>query len=109
MRRDSQQFYYAYMLASRSQTLYIGVTGNLTRRIWEHKNGRGGRFTSRYRINRLVWYEAHADAAAAIAHEKKLKGLIRAKKIALIEVGNPTWQDLSEGWNEPFDCELKTS
>jgi len=109
MRRDSHQFYYVYLLASRSRTLYIGVTGNLTCRVWEHRNMRGASFTSRYNINRLVWYEAHTDPAAAIALEKKLKGLVRARKVALIELENPTWLDLSEGWNEPFDCKLTTS
>jgi putative endonuclease len=109
MQRDSRQYYYVYLLASRSRVLYIGVTGNLVRRIWEHQQGRGSEFTRRYKVNRLVWYEAYADSAAAIAHEKKLKGLIRAKKIALIELENPAWQDLSEGWNESFDCMQETS
>ncbi len=100
MARDSRQYYYGYLLASRSRVLCIGVTGNLTRRVWEHKNGRGSEFTKRYRVNRLVWYEAHAAAANAIAHEKRLKGITRARKLQLIELHNPTWEDLSAGWGE---------
>jgi len=78
------------------------MTGNLDRRMWEHKHGFHEGFTKRYNVNRLVWFEPHADPAVAIARKKYLKTLTRAKKIALIEQENPTWEDLAEGWGEPL-------
>jgi putative endonuclease len=99
--RDPVRLYYVYIVASRTRVLYIGVTGNIDRRMWEHKHGVREGFTKRYRVCRLVWCEAHADPAVAIAREKYLKGLTRAKKIAIIERENPTWEDLSAGWGEP--------
>jgi len=90
--------YYAYMIASRSRTLYIGVTGNLHKRVFEHKRKLYEGFSSTYECNRLVWFEGFVHVRGAIAREKQLKGWIRAKKIALIEKSNPTWEDLSEAW-----------
>ncbi len=90
--------YYAYMVASRSRTLYIGVTGSLHKRVFEHKRKWYEGFSSTYQCNRLVWYEGFVHANNAIAREKQLKGWARAKKTALIEKSNPTWEDLSEGW-----------
>jgi putative endonuclease len=90
--------YYAYMVASRSRTLYTGVTGNLHKRVFEHKRKRFDGFSSTYKCNRLVWFEGFVHVGSAIAREKQLKGWRRAKKIALIEKSNPTWEDLSEGW-----------
>ena len=90
--------YYVYILTNRSGTLYTGITNNLERRTAEHKRGTGSAFTRKYRITRLVYFEATDDVNAAIAREKQIKGWLRAKKIALIEAENPSWRDLSEGW-----------
>ena len=86
--------YYTYIVASRTHILYIGVTGNIERRINQHKNPHIGSFTGRYNCNRLVWLERYTSASSAIAREKQLKRWRRAKKIELIETQNPTWIDL---------------
>jgi len=86
-----------YILANRSRNLYVGVTSDLQKRIVQHKEHSTDSFTSRYQITRLVYIEQFADAPTAISREKQLKGWSRAKKIALIETLNPTWDDLSEG------------
>ena len=85
-----------YILASRSRNLYTGVTNHLERRLVEHREGLVPGFTSRYRIFRLVHYEAFTDIRYAIAREKEIKGWRREKKVWLIERENPTWEDLSE-------------
>ncbi len=90
--------YYIYIMANRSKTLYIGVTNNLERRVYEHKHQLVTGFTSKYQIDRLVYFEETPDVYAAIAREKHLKGWLRAKKVALIESINPGWRDLSEEW-----------
>jgi putative endonuclease len=92
--------YYIYVMASRSRTLYVGVTGDLEHRVDEHKRGALPGFTSRYRVSRLVYFEATENARSAIAREKEMKGWRRAKKVALIESGNPTWDDLAAEWSE---------
>ena len=89
--------YGVYILASRSRVLYIGVTNNLVRRVAEHRAGRGGAFSRRYRTHALVYAEEHPQARDAIAREKALKGKSRAKKVALITSQNPEWRDLSAG------------
>ena len=84
-----------YILASkRYGTLYIGFTGKLAGRIFEHKNDMLPGFTSRYRIHILVWFETHSDVYAAIARGKQIKGWNRDWKIRLIEQTNPDWEDL---------------
>jgi putative endonuclease len=84
-----------YILASkRNGTLYIGVTSDLVKRIWEHKNDFVAGFTKRYGIHTLVWYEPHESMQSAIEREKKLKEWKRAWKLELIEKENPDWQDL---------------
>ncbi|TNE67824.1 MAG: GIY-YIG nuclease family protein [Alphaproteobacteria bacterium] len=89
--------YYTYMLASRRNgTLYIGVTNDLARRVAEHKQHLASGFTDKYDVTRLVWYELHATAEAAIAREKRLKRYKRAWKLGLIEAMNPDWSDLYE-------------
>ncbi|HEY3776790.1 MAG TPA: GIY-YIG nuclease family protein [Rhizomicrobium sp.] len=89
--------YYVYMLASRRNgSLYIGVTNDIMRRTWEHRNGRVEGFTKKYGVHVLVWYEVHEDINAAIAREKQLKGWNRAWKIRLIENCNSGWNDLYE-------------
>jgi putative endonuclease len=92
-----------YILASGKQgTLYVGVTSNLVKRIWEHKNttiNDSGRetFTSRYAVHSLVWFETHETMESAIHREKRIKKYTRAKKITLIEASNPQWLDLFRG------------
>ena len=103
----SDRRYFVYILASRSHNFYIGVTRSLRRRVFQHKNHTFEGFTSRYNIDRLVYYAAFFDIRNAIAREKQLKRWSRAKKISLIEKMNPTWQDLSEGWYEGLTTELK--
>ena len=86
-----------YILASkRNGTLYIGVTSDLAKRIWAHKNNLVEGFTKRYKIHRLVWYEVHENMESAITREKRLKEWKRRWKIKLIENSNPEWLDLYE-------------
>jgi putative endonuclease len=90
------QGYYVYILASHTRTLYIGVTSNLEQRVKQHKAKVYDGFTKKYNVTRLVWFEDFPDIDQAIEAEKKLKGLLRKKKIALIEEINPEWEDLAE-------------
>src|SRR5271169_5101915 len=90
--------YYVYILASKSRTLYTGVTNNLERRVVEHRRKLVPGFTARYNINRLVYFEVFHDVLDAIAREKQIKAWGRMKKIALIESTNRDWKDLSDGW-----------
>ena len=90
--------YYAYIMASRSGVLYIGVTNDIARRTSEHKAGYAQGFAGKYNINRLVYFEETSDIRTAIQREKQLKGWTRAKKVALVESVNPGWKDLSDGW-----------
>jgi putative endonuclease len=99
-RENPMKNYHVYIMASKSRTLYVGVTSDLVRRVYEHKNKIVEGFTNRYNINRLVYFEETTDANAAIAREKQIKGWLRSRKIALIEEKNPTWDDLSSGWFE---------
>jgi putative endonuclease len=101
--------YYVYILASRSLTLYTGVTGDLYHRVLQHKRGENEGFTKRYHINRLVYYEVFKYIDMAIAREKQIKAWTRAKRLALIKVDNPTWQDLAEGWGEPIKLQIPRS
>jgi putative endonuclease len=93
-----EDLYFTYIVASRSLTLYIGVTGSLQKRMFEHKRKLHKGFTAKYNCNHLVWFERFVDPSNAIAREKQLKGWTRAKKIAMITKTNPTWIDLSEKW-----------
>ena len=90
--------YYVYILASRSRNLYVGVTNELERRVYEHKQKLIPGFTTKYSIERLVYFEATEDVHSAISREKQIKGWLRSRKIALIESMNPTWDDLSASW-----------
>jgi putative endonuclease len=91
---------YVYILASATHgTLYVGVTSDLGRRIWEHREGGGSEFCRRYEVHRLVRYEPFDDIVTAIAREKRLKKWPRAWKIRLIEADNPGWDDLYERLN----------
>ena len=85
-------------MASVSRVIYVGVTNDLERRVWEHKEELVEGFTKRYRCTKLVWSEEFREISDAITCEKRIKGLLRARKIALIEERNPYWRDLGEGW-----------
>ncbi len=90
--------FYVYMLSSKSRVLYTGITDDIYRRTWEHKNDVHPGFASDYKVHRLVYYETFKYVDNAIAREKSIKGWLRRKKIALIEAENPTWEDLSASW-----------
>ena len=92
--------YLVYIMANRSRTLYTGVTNDLERRVYEHKNRITPGFTSKYNITRLVYHETFSDIRDAIAREKQIKGWLRVKKMELIESVNPRWNDLSEEWSK---------
>jgi putative endonuclease len=84
-----------YILASkRNGTLYVGVTSDLVKRVWEHKNNMVEGFTKQYNVHELVWYEPHESMESAIVREKRLKDWKRAWKLKLIESKNPEWLDL---------------
>jgi len=90
--------FYVYLLASKPYgTLYVGVTSDLVKRVWEHKNKAVPGFAARYNVDRLVWFEAHESAEAAIRREKQIKEWKRAWKISLLESDNPHWTDLFSG------------
>jgi len=88
--------YFVYIMASISGVLYVGVTNDLQRRVYQHKHKLLKGFTSKYNVTRLVYYEHTPDVRAAIAREKQIKGYRREKKVALIEAMNRDWRDLSE-------------
>jgi putative endonuclease len=90
--------YYVYILASRSRTLYVGVTNDLVRRLHQHRDGSGSGFTRRYAVNRLVHVDCASNPRDAIAREKQIKQWTRRKKVALIEAANPEWRDLAADW-----------
>lgn len=94
MRTASRRTYWVYILASRRRVLYVGMTSNLARRVWEHRTRYRPGFTARYNVDRLVYFEDTGDVTSAIARERELKGWRRARKIALIESQNPAWHDL---------------
>jgi putative endonuclease len=104
MRKDYE--FYIYIVASKSRTLYIGVTNNLLFRTNQHRKGEIEGFTQKYKVNRLVYFERFQYIENAIAREKQLKGWLRSRKIALIESLNPTWEDLyililENRWKDP--------
>jgi len=92
--------FYTYFLGSISGTLYIGMTNNLEKRVWQHKHHEFPGFTSKYGVDRLLYFESFDDVRNAINRENQLKGWTRAKKIALLESANPKWEDLSREWYE---------
>ena len=92
--------YYVYILSNwNDSVLYIGVTGNLPRRLYEHRNGLVEGFTKQYNVHKLVYYEYTNDVYSAISREKQLKKWRREKKNQLIEAMNPQWRDLSLDWD----------
>jgi len=95
-----QKQFYVYMLASqRNGTLYTGMTSDLLKRIWQHKNGEIEGFTKQYNVTTLVYYEVHQSAESAIVREKQIKKWRRKWKLRLIEKGNPGWNDLYGVWS----------
>ncbi len=88
--------FYVYIMNSATGTIYTGVTNNLARRVYEHKTGLMPGFTSKYKCNRLAYFEQTTDVKAAIQREKQIKSWARAKKLNLIKSLNPIWRDLSE-------------
>jgi putative endonuclease len=90
--------YWVYVMSGRTRTLYVGVTNDVERRTYEHKNKSVPDFTSKYRLDRLVYFEVHAHIRDAIAREKQIKSWRRETKMALIESLNPKWRDLSLDW-----------
>ena len=104
MRHSAQmpdRLYYVYILASASRVLYTGVTNNLRRRVYEHKQKQIPGFTERYQVTQLMHVEVFRDVRTAIAREKQIKAWTRAKRVALIDTNNPKWKDLSEEWSQP--------
>jgi putative endonuclease len=106
MRPPKQFFVYIMSNDPKSAVLYTGIAGDLTRRVWQHKNRIVPGFTSRYNVTRLVYYERFLYPDAAISREKEIKAWRRSKKIKLIESMNPHWQDLAERWGDVYKPEL---
>ena len=104
--------YYVYIMSSKRRTLYVGVTRDLHRRVYEHRDKLVEGFTRRYNVTQLIYYEATPDVESAIAREKEIKGWLRTKKVRLIESLNPVWADLAEEWQEghaaPPDSSLRS-
>ncbi|MGH9863688.1 MAG: GIY-YIG nuclease family protein [Candidatus Acidiferrales bacterium] len=93
-----ERTYFVYLLSNSSRMLYTGVTGDLQRRLLEHRGKLVEGFTKKYNLARLVYFESTNSINTALAREKQIKGWLRAKKIALIKSANPTWKDLAAGW-----------
>jgi putative endonuclease len=94
-----QHRYFVYILSSKTKRLYVGVTNDLERRVTQHKRREVEGFTSRYNIDRLVYYEETNDVWAALNREKQLKGWMRVRKLELIGDVNPEWHDLAAEWS----------
>jgi putative endonuclease len=102
MRKAKSFYVYIMTNRTRSHVLYTGVTGNLPRRVLEHKNKLAECFTSRYNLTRLVYYEHFSYPDAAIDREKEIKGWRRNRKLALVESMNPSWYDLAAEWQDVY-------
>ena len=97
--------FYVYLLTNQNnKVMYVGVTNNLERRVYEHKTKQVAGFTEKYNVNRLVYFEETQDVLIAIAREKEIKKWRREKKNLLVVAVNPAWQDLSDGWFEISPC-----
>jgi putative endonuclease len=95
---DMRKFsYYVYIMGSKSNVLYVGMTNNLQERVYQHKNKLVKGFTEKYNVDRLLFYQEFEDVNDAIEMEKKVKGWVRAKKMELIKTINPEFRDLTEG------------
>jgi putative endonuclease len=102
MRAPKQFFVYVKTNGPKPAVLYVGVTGDLRRRVWQHKNKLIPGFTTRYNLSRLVYYERFVYPDAAISRETEIKGWRRSKKIKLIESMNPRWDDLAKDWENVY-------
>ncbi len=101
--------YYVYILTNATRRLYVGVTNDLNRRMYEHKHLLVLGFTSRYGHSWLVYYESTEDVMAAIARENQIKGWLRNRKLALVASMNPDWKDLSADWfSDALDSSLRS-
>ncbi len=100
----STKCFYIYIMTNgpKAAILYTGVTGNLRRRVWQHKKQLVPGFTDRYNLTRLVYYECFFYPDAAIRREKEIKGWRRSKKIVLVELMNPQWKDLARDWQDVY-------
>jgi putative endonuclease len=107
MRLPKQFYVYIMTNNPKPAVLYVGITGDLTRRVWQHKNKLVPGFTSRYNLTRLVYFECFVYPDAAIAREKEIKGWRRSKKIKLIESMNPNWADLAKDWDTVYKPKLE--
>jgi len=105
MHQSKHFFVYLMTNGPKAAVLYIGVTGSLARRVWQHKNKLVPGFTSRYNLTRLVYYEQFFYPDAAIDREKEIKGWRRSKKIKLIDSMNPRWEDLAKDWGSEYKPE----
>ena len=100
--------YFVYILTNwNNKVMYVGVTNNLERRLYEHKNKLADGFTKKYNINKLVYFDSTTDIKSAITREKQIKGWNRKKKNELVETLNPSWVDLLESWKE-IDSSLRS-
>ena len=91
--------YYVYILSNKTNSVvYVGITNDLQRRLYEHKNGLNKGFTKKYNVNKLVYFEETTSVLSAITREKQIKNLVRRKKDELINANNPEWEDLSLSW-----------
>jgi putative endonuclease len=90
--------YYVYILSNADKTIYTGVTGDLFRRLWQHRTHAGSKFVKKHDLSRLVWFDETDDVTVAIAREKQIKNWRREWKLSLVEAGNPEWLDLADGW-----------
>ena len=89
--------YYVYLLTNKSDSvMYVGVTNDIVRRMWEHKSDTIDGFTKRYHVHKLVYFEEYSEVNDAIAREKKIKGMTRQKKNSLVKINNPDFKDLSK-------------
>ena len=95
--------FFVYIMASLSRRIYCGVTNNIERRVAQHKAGEIKGFTQQYKIDRLVYFEVFQYVGNAIRREKVVKHWVRARRVALIERENPTWDDLAEEWGKPIE------
>ena len=97
---ETMKCYYVYILTNwNDKVMYIGVTNDLQRRVYEHKQELLDGFTKKYKVHKLVYFEETSDVRAAIEREKQLKGWLRKRKNELVETINPEWKDLSESWS----------
>ena len=104
----SEHYYYVYLLTNwNNKVMYVGVTNNLERRMYEHKNKLVEGFTQKYNVDKLVYFEETRDVHAALEREKEIKKWRREKKNALVLKDNEEWRDLSEGWLEDFSLRSK--